>query len=248
MTLPLVVSYDGMEYAHLANVLSGRSVISHWDFYRTPLFPLALNRAFWLGGEQPKSALLVTTLFGVAGILLVGSMVRKIAGATSGTIALVLMVFYPVLVGYQHMLLSETGNFFWIALLLWTLVCLTPATKGKSIWVPCCAALVVTLGYYWRPTLLYISPVAALAFLCIVLLSSAIRRSRSELIDKLRQTDTRVITGTLVIAIVPWILAYPWIHLTAKHMPGTYNGFIAQGMFRQVVVPLDDPLLGPVRA
>jgi 4-amino-4-deoxy-L-arabinose transferase-like glycosyltransferase len=247
MALPLIVSYDGMEYAHLANVLSGPSIISHWNFYRTPLFPLALNRAFWLGGEQPKSALLVTTLFGTAGILLVGLIVRKIAGGTSAAIALVVMVFYPVLVGYEHMLLSETGIVFWIALLLWSLVCLTPASKPGAIWVPCCIALVIALGYYWRPTILFLAPAAALAFLCIVLLSSAGARPYSELLRKMR-TERRVIAGTLIIAFTPFLLAYPWMHLTAEHRRGAYDDFVAQGMFRQVVVPLDDPLLARVRA
>src|SRR5437868_1839485 len=149
MALPLIVSYDGMEYAHLANVLSGPSVISHWNFYRTPLFPLALNRAFWVGGEQPKSALLVTSLFGTGGILLVGLIVRKIAGATSGAVALILMMLYPVLVGYQHMLLSETGIFFWIALLLCCLACLFPVAKPAALWAQRSSVLVITLGDFW---------------------------------------------------------------------------------------------------
>src|SRR5690242_10301061 len=224
MTLPLVVSYDGMEYAHLANVLSGRSVISHWDFYRTPLFPLALNRAFWLGGEQPKSALFVTTLFGTAGILLAGFIVRKVAGATSGAVALMLMVFYPVLVGYQHMLLSETGIFFWIALLLWSLVCLAPASKEGVIGVPCWIALVIALGYYWRPTIVYLGPVAALAFLCILLLSPAGHRPYSELLGKLR-ANRDLIMGGLIIAFAPFILAYPWMHLTSKYRPDASDDF-----------------------
>ena len=247
MALPLIVSYDGMEYAHLANVLSGPSVVSHWNFYRTPIFPLALNRAFWLGGEQPKSALLVTSLFGTGGILLVGLIVRKIAGATSGAVALILMVLYPVLVGYQHMLLSETGIFFWIALLLWSLVCLASASKHSAIGVPCWIALVIALGYYWRPTILYLAPVAALAFLCILLLSPASPRPYSDLLTELR-AGRRTITGALTIAFGPYLLAYPWMHLTAQRKPDASDDFVAQGIFRQVVVPLDDPLLATLRA
>ncbi|HEX4167516.1 MAG TPA: hypothetical protein VHZ55_18780 [Bryobacteraceae bacterium] len=92
LALPLIVSYDGMEYAHLANVLSGPSVTSHWNFYRVPLFPLALNLAFWLGGEQPQSVLMITTLFGTAGVVLLGLIVRRVAGAASGTITLIVVL------------------------------------------------------------------------------------------------------------------------------------------------------------
>jgi len=247
MALPLVVSYDGMEYAHLANVLSGPSIVSHWNFYRTPLFPFVLNRAFWLGGEQPRSALLMTTLFGTAGILLVGLIARRVAGGNCGAIALIVMAFYPILVGYEHMLLSETGIFFWIALLLWSLVCATPASNPRALWVPCWIALVIALGYYWRPTILFLAPVAALAFLCIVLLPRDSARPYSELIAKLR-SERRIAAGGLIIGFLPYLLACPWMHLAAKYSHGAYDDFIAQGMFRQVLVPLDDPLLAPVRA
>jgi len=63
LCLPLIVSPDGMEYARLAYVLFSPDFVSEWNFYRTPLFPLSLRVSFFLGGEQPESALLLTTLF-----------------------------------------------------------------------------------------------------------------------------------------------------------------------------------------
>ncbi len=248
MALPLIVSYDGMEYVHLANVLSGPAVISNWNFYRTPLFPLALNRAFWLGGEQPQAALLVTTLFGLGGILLTGWTVRKIAGGTTGAITLVLLVFYPILVGYQHMLLSETGIFFWLALLLYSLVCLASASQRVRMWVPCWIALVLALGYYWRPTILYLSPVAALAFLFLALVAGGGTDSYPALLGRVRHAERRVLAGALIIGLGPWLLAYPWKHLTDKYLPGSYYGFVAVGMFKEVLVAPDDPILSSVSA
>ncbi len=248
MALPLIVSYDGMEYVHLANVFSGPSFLSNWNFYRTPLFPLALNGAFRLGGEQPEAALLVTTLFGLGGILVTGWTVRKIAGATTGAITLVLLVFYPILVGYEHMLLSETGIFFWLALLLYSLVCLAPGSGRIAMWVPCWTALVLALGYYWRPTILYLSPVAAVAFLFIVLVPADGSKSYSGLLRQVRRGERRAIAGALIVGLGPWLLAYPWKHLTNKHLPGSYYGFVAVGMFKEVLVPPDDPILAPIRA
>ncbi len=248
MALPLIVSYDGMEYVRLANVLSGPSVLSNWNFYRTPLFPLVLNRAFWLGGEQPEAALLVTTLFGLGGILITGWTVRKVSGATTGAITLVVLVFYPILIGYEHMLLSETGIFFWLALLLYSLVCLVRGSERVPMWVPCWTALVLAFGYYWRPTILYLSPVAALAFLLLVLVPAGGLKSYSALFRQMRRPERRVMAGALIVGLGPWLLAYPWKHLTDKHMPGGYYGFIAVGMFKEVLVAPDDPVLAPVRA
>ena len=246
LTLPLVVSYDGMQYVHLANVLSAPAVIANWNFYRTPLFPLALNWAFRLGGEQPQSALLVTTLFGLGGVLLAGWTVRRIAGATAGAVALMLMVFYPILVGYQHMLLSETGIFFWLALLVWSLICLPAASKRWTMAVACWMALVLALAYYWRPTLLYLSPVVAVVFLLRTFSSRETKRY-SALIAHFRRPEPRIIASVLIILLAPWSLAYPWRWLTAQYMPGGYAGFLAAGMFKQVLVRPSDPVLASVR-
>ena len=245
LALPLLITYDGMEYAHLANVLSGPAVIAHWNFYRTPLFPLTLDLSFWLGGEQQQSALLVTTLFGVAGMLLVGFTVRKLAGGTAAAVALILLAFYPTLIAYEHTLLSETGIFFCFALLEWSLVCLVPGSN-RFILLSCWTALVITLGYYWRPTILYFSPLVAVVFLLLVLGSSAIRPS--ERLRRLWSADPRVLASALIIAALPWLLAHPWQQLTEEHAPNTYEGFLAEGMFKEVLVPPDDPILASVRA
>lgn len=238
MALPLVVSWDGMQYVHLANVLSQPATIAHWNFDRTPLFPLFLHCAFYLGGEQPQAAVLATSLAGLGGVLVTAFMVRRIAGERSAAITLLVVTFYPVLVGYQHMLLSETGTFCLIALLLCSLICLAPLAKRFPIAVGCWTALVVGIGYYWRPTILALSPVAAICF--VLLVAKSPRR--------IIAGDRRVFTGALIVAIAPWLLAYPWRHLTNEYSPNTYRAFFAAGMFKEVLVPPRDPVLSPVRA
>ncbi|MBV9404768.1 MAG: glycosyltransferase family 39 protein [Acidobacteriaceae bacterium] len=245
--LPLIVSWDGMQYIHLANVLSGPDVISHWDFYRTPLFPLALNMMFWLGGEQPHAALLLVSLLGLGGVLLMGLIVRRLAGQTSGAIALVVLAFYPILVGYQHTLLTETGAFFSIALLLWSVVCVAPIWKRNPITVAFWISFVIAVGYYWRPTLLMLSPVAAVLFVLIMRLPSEGPKPYFHLMQQLRGQDRRVVAGGLIIALSPWLLAYPWKHLTDEYKPDAYAPFFAEGIFRQVLVPPSDPILASVK-
>jgi len=245
--LPLIVSWDGMQYIHLANVLSGPDVISHWDFYRTPLFPLALNMMFWLGGEQPHSALLLTSLLGLGGVVLMGLIVRRLAGETSAAITLIVLVFYPILVGYQHTLLTETGTFFSIALLLWAFVCVARRWKRNPISVAVWISFVVALSYYWRPTLLMLSPVAAVLFVLIICLPSDGPKPYFHLTQQLRRRDRRLVAGGLIIALSPWLLAYPWKHLTDEYKPDAYAPFFAEGIFRQVLVPPSDPILASVK-
>jgi 4-amino-4-deoxy-L-arabinose transferase-like glycosyltransferase len=242
----LFVSYDGMQYTYLANVLFTPSFPSAWSFLRTPFFPLALRIAFTLAGEQPYSALLVTTLFGLGGILLAGLTVRRIAGGTTGAVALIVLVFYPVLVGYQHVLLTETGTFFWLALLVWSLTAWAKAANRNALLLACWVALVIALGYYWRPTIQYLSPLVALLFILTGLVSPNSSRPYSGLIKNLKNRPL-LILGALIVAAGPWMLAYPWLSMTKKYAPGVSEITVAHGMYKQVLVPPDDPVVGPLR-
>ncbi len=224
LSLPYAASYDGMEYVHLANVLGSSAFPDAWNYLRTPLFPAALKLAFAVSGEQPEAAMLVTGMFGVAGVLLTGSTVRFIAGEVAGACALVLVVLYPVLIGYQHMILSETGIFFFLSLLIW----LTVRCGREPALMAILMAVTVAAGYYWRPTLLYLSPVAAVAFVLIM----------SEWLPR-----RRLLTHVAVIVVVPWLLVYPWMNLSSKH-PSDIKEVFTTGMYKQVLVPPDNPLFG----
>ena len=215
--LPLVASYDGMEYVHLANILGTPAFDASWNFLRTPLYPAMLKLAFATGGEQPQIALLVSGAFGLAGVLLAGSTARYVAGDIAGGCALLLLAFYPTLIGYQHMLLTETGIFFFLALL----VSLTIRSPRHPIAIAIALALTLTAGYYWRPTLLYLSPVVALT--CFWLH----RRAAS----------------ALIVLLAPALLAAPWIHLSSQH-PSDLLEVVTTGMYKQVLVQPGDPIFG----
>ena len=80
-------------------------------------------------GDKTRSEFIIenvlnmtTTLAGVGGVLLTGSIVRTVAGNAAGIVTLLVLTVYPVLVCYEHILLSETGGFFLLSLLVWVLV------------------------------------------------------------------------------------------------------------------------------
>ena len=224
LSLPFAASYDGMEYVHLANVLGSSAFPDGWNYLRTPLFPAALKLAFIVGGEQPQAAMLVTGLMGLGGVLLTGSTVRFIAGGAAGACALAVVVLYPVLIGYQHMLLSETGIFYFLALLVW----LTVRSDRRPALMAILMAATIAAGYYWRPTLLYLSPVVAIAF---------------ALINRRTLGRRNLVINTAVVLGIPWLLVYPWARLSSKH-PSDIKEVFTTGMYKQVLVPPENPLFG----
>ena len=243
LCFPLIVSYDGMEYTRLAYVLFSSDFDSQWNFYRTPLFPLALRATFFLGGEQPESALLVTTLFGLAGTLLVGASVRRIATGTSGAIVIIILTLYPVLIGYEHLLLSETGTFFFLALLLWSFTRFATSQNPRNWSYVLAICLTLALGYYWRPTIIYLSPVMAVLYVLTALLVVGSTRSYLSLLNLFRGGNLGMLFKALAIGIFPWLLATPWMMETAHHHVKPSDLALPFGLYKQVVVPLTDPVL-----
>lgn len=243
LCFPLIASYDGMEYTHLAYVLFSPNFDSEWNFYRTPLFPLALRATFFVGGEQPESALLVTTVFGFAGTLLLGATVRRMATGTSAAIIVLILAVYPVLVGYEHMLLSETGTLFFLALVLWLFTRFATSQnsqKWSSVFAIC---LALALGYYWRPTIIYLSPVVAVLYALTTLLAADSTKSNLAQLNLFRTGNLRMLSKTLLIGVLPWLLASPWMIETARHHVKPSDLALPFGLYKQVVVPLTDPIL-----
>ena len=242
LSLPLVVTYDGMEYVHLADLIFTHSFASAWNYLRTPFFPFAVKLAFFVGGEQPQAAMIVTTLAGVGGALLTGSAVRTVGGNTAGALTLLAMTFYPVLVCYEHMLLSETGIFFFLAFIIWLLV------RSRTRTLPALLACAIALGYYWRPTILYLSPALAVIYLLQAYLPPQSLRPYAAFWANLRKKRNRAIRSLAIVALGPWLLVYPWLRLSSRHPSTASLETITNGMYKQIMVPPDDPVNAPLRA
>jgi hypothetical protein len=241
----MVASYDGMGYVHLANLIGSPDFTRSWYYLRTPLFPASLRAAFLLGGEQPFTAMLVTAGFGLGGILLAGSSVRRMAGDVAGGSTLILVSAYPVLVTYQHMLLSETGIFFFLSLTVWLLVRIGLGTRRYPLVWAMALATATALGYYWRPTILYLSPVVAASFILLQYAPVDSLHPYRELLKQFSAVGrSSLVRDALVVGAGPWLLAYPWIHLTNKHPSTDLLEAVTTGMYKQVLVPPNDPMLG----
>jgi 4-amino-4-deoxy-L-arabinose transferase-like glycosyltransferase len=246
--LPPFVSYDGMQYSYLARLLFTPSFYSSWDFQRTPLLPFLLRISFFLGGDQPVGAILPNILFGAGGILLLGSLVRHVAGKTYAAAALILLSCYPYIVGYQHIVLTEIGTFFMFALLLWSLLRISWSRNKTSYSFPAQIALVLALGYYQRPTFIYLAPLISVFYIFLVTAPVDGALSYATLRHSMRQRFRSILPRAAVILIVPWLLCLPWRVLAVDKTGNTANVVIGLGMTRQAMIPPDDPRLGSLGA
>jgi hypothetical protein len=227
-----VIDFDGNWYVQLAEMLGTKRFPGQWDFLRTPLFPGILKIAFGLLGRQALAVIGVQAVLACAGIWTLGRCLYQMGRPIEAAIGTVLLSAYPTLIAYEHALLTEVGTFFFLALLTYTLV-----QGGLALRGPACTALVIAAGYYYRSSLLYLSPVAGV--ICALKILGGCRW-KGETITGPR---VRLAVSALIIgAVVPFILAYPW-----QRYPNVSvregQSVLLFGLVQQYVLPPDDPIL-----
>ena len=162
LAFPIGITYDGHVYLDLADVVGSGRFPRDWDPARTPLFPLALKVSFCVFGRQPLAAIFVTSVAGLVGVLVTGNLASRLGGKTGGALVLVLLSLNPMLVSYEHFVLSETGTAAFFAAIV-SLSLWYPA-DSRGLWLKAVGlAALLASGYYWRQNILYLAlPVAVL--------------------------------------------------------------------------------------
>lgn len=238
LVLPIMISWDGYLYVQLADILCTPQFTSKWDFLRTPLFPLSLKMSFFVGGKNPLSVIVLNTFFGMMGILLIVSVIKQSGGPFSATAALLLLSFYPTLIVYEHCLLSEVSTFFCLAIIIKLLA--DPPSQHHYFLKAFLLMLGVTIGYYFRPTLLYLSPLVGLLYG----LSLWKPQSHLENMKRFKRPHGFAIMMMIVlIAVVPFATAYPWKQIS-KSESNRMAQQIIFGFVKQAAIPMNSPLLG----
>ncbi|MDB6148432.1 MAG: hypothetical protein JWO45_2096, partial [Spartobacteria bacterium] len=233
IALPFVVSWDGYIYIDLADMLGHARAAADWDYLRPPLFPLLMKLIFKLTGRQALSVIMLNTSLGFFGSWLMGSTLKRLGHPVAAGCALLLITLFPLLVAYEHSMLSETGTFFFLALLTYLLVRDGGVRQRRK-----CAALILALiaGYYYRPTILYLSPVVAAIYGL-----SLYRERKALLVGRL----SRFWIMLAAISIVPFIGAYPWSSL--PQVKQRMGGQFYYGASKQALLPPGDPALGSLK-
>jgi hypothetical protein len=231
ISLPVLITFDGYWYARLAEVLGTPRFTAEWDYLRTPLFPMLLKLSFWLFGRQPLAVCALQSAFGFGGICLLGATLKRSGRPVEAAIVVVLLSCFPTLVTYEHALLTEAGTFFFLAFLLY--VAVLPQSHPQRQVAILVGAL--ALGFYYRSSLLYISPALALVY--------AVARWTRRETDHAWQwrTSRRILAETLAVLLVPFLFAYPWQH-NPRVTERTGQSVLLYGLVKQAVIPPDDAL------
>jgi hypothetical protein len=230
VSLPVVVTFDGYWYAKLAEILGTARFGAEWDYLRTPLFPALLKLFFWLFGRQPLAVSALQMALGFSGIWLLGAALMRTHRTLEAAIVLPLLALFPTLVTYEHALLTEVGTFAFMALLLYVVT----APISRPEWRVAGIAGVLALGYYYRASFLYISPVVALVYAV-----GALQQRAADCPPELR-THPRIVAGSLVVMLAPVLIAYPWQSNPRVSLRNA--DVLLYGLVKQAVVPASDPL------
>lgn len=240
LTVPLLVTYDGHGYLELADVLGSERFPAEWKALRTPLLPLSLKLSFAAFGRNALAAQLPSLLLGCVGCLLVASTVRQLAGRGAAAAALAVTALYPVLVAFQHAVLTETGTFAFLALAV-RLAVWRPVTVRESWWKAGALALALGAGFYWRQSLLVLAPwLGALHWL-------ACRRIRA--VSGAGPPRGVALLQALAVVAGCWLLVQPWTGVVDRNEVRILNANrLRTHTIRQAVLPAGDPRLAPVEA
>ncbi|MBI3070975.1 MAG: hypothetical protein HYY84_02505 [Deltaproteobacteria bacterium] len=238
VSVPVVITWDGQQYIDYADVLFSSRFPEDFDFFRVPLYPLALKIAFFVLGKNAMAVIATGSVFGFLGVWLLGSAIRQLGHPVLAAMCIVGLSFFPALIGYEHSALTEAGTFMFLALLVRVLLW-SPA-KASATRKTAMLVLVIAGGYYFRQSILYLAPIAAVFFFLWLLKAEAIQTGRP-----LRRLGLRPICRALphffAVAIVPFVLAWPW---EQGAPPQGATGLLVSGLVRQAVIPPDHPALG----
>jgi hypothetical protein len=237
VTLPVVVTFDSEWYVRLSDVLGTPLYPAQWDFLRTPIFPALLKFAFWLWGRQAVAVFALQSCLALSGIWFIARTLQKLGLPIQSALAVALLGCFPTLIAYQHLLLTEVGSFFFLALLISMLAWPRSPSLG---WAAALGAA-VGLGFYYRSSLIYLGPVLGAVYVLNGLREEWKRPGRALFSHFVRIS----LPQFLAIAALPFILAYPW---QRNPKVAERNGYsvLLFGLLTQAVIPVDDPILGPV--
>ncbi|HLM17437.1 MAG TPA: glycosyltransferase family 39 protein [Acidimicrobiia bacterium] len=188
-----------------------------------PLYSLYLSVFSWFGLDTPLDHRLASCLLGVAAVVAIGFVARRIAGDLAGLLAAALAAVYPQLWINDGMLISESLYVLFIALtLLWAY-----RVWDSDQWVDAVVlGTMIGLSSLTRPEAVILVPLLGIPYLCA-------RRGRAA-----RRFGMVLVVGAACLAVIlPWwvrnlttfedptfLATGNGVVLKAANCDGTYSG------------------------
>jgi hypothetical protein len=232
ISLPLLVTFDGHWYIRLAEILGTPSFSEEWDYLRTPLYPAVLKLAFWIFGEHAITVVALQSALGFAGIWALSQIPRRLGRPAEAAIILLVLSAYPTLIAYEHAVLTEAGTFVFLAGLIYLL---SASSRGGIQHAGVLAGL-LSVAFYYRSSILPLAPLVGLLYVLVPVLSGPKSPATPG------YTTRRLVRQALIIAVVPFVVAYPWQR--KPKVETRTETVIDYGLARQAVIPPEDPVWG----
>jgi 4-amino-4-deoxy-L-arabinose transferase-like glycosyltransferase len=154
---------DESEYMELAKNLAndqGFSYKGNLTSFRPPGFPFLISLVFRLfDSTSPVPVRAMQILFSLATVWVIYRLGRDGWGEKVGLLAAGIFAFYPSLIGFNNILLSEPSYIFFISLTCWMML---RHLQKPSIWWVAGSGVSMGLGVLIRDTLFYAGPVTIL--------------------------------------------------------------------------------------
>jgi hypothetical protein len=224
-TLPLLITFDGVGYIHMADIIGTNRFATDWNALRTPLYPAVLKVSFGLIGRTAAAPLALNAVMGFCAVLLIGLVVVRFCGRVAGALAIVALSLFPTLVTFEHAALTETGTLFFVALIVFA-VTLRPATTRVQRLRIATLAFALGAGYLWRQNIGYLAPLVCVALW--FLRSRQPQRARALLLE------------IAVVLLTPAAAAVIWGHIVDQRESRSI--MLAYGAAKQALLPQDDPM------
>ena len=225
--LKTILTSDSQQYIWLSNIIFQDKWTESWDFLRTPLYPISIKVFSAVFGKTVLALDLINVALSSAGLLLLASIFWPHRGAVATMCCL--GILFSDQLAYENMALSEIGTFFFIALTIRVLL-----AEKLILKLPLAMALIlgltISVGYYWRPTILYLSLPSSVLYFWVL------RRAKSINFSKIA-----LCLGLIIV--IPATLSLPWRSELKK---GDRTGdMYLFGAISQAAIPETLPKLQP---
>jgi 4-amino-4-deoxy-L-arabinose transferase-like glycosyltransferase len=226
ISLPLFVFYDSLNYYKLSKIILHPDLwMKEWYFLRTPLYPISLLISFKILGENSLSIIFLNSLLCLTGIILLSKIIKQELSSYFAGISILILLFFPLLIAYEHTMLMESGLFFFLSLFTFLLL-----IQFKSKWIVfkiISLIISITIGFYWKPNLLYLIFPVSIIYIYNNILDKGIKNL----------FNIKSILSVVCILLFPILLAYPWNRL--EIVKNSNRGFILAGSLMQAIIQHD---------
>lgn len=242
IALPIIVTWDGYGYLEIADAMAGAGPAA-LRLSGPPLYPWMVSVAMRLLGTSADSVMAVNLLFFIGTDLLLFAIARKMIGRWAAAIVVLVYSLSPVVIGYAHSVLLQSGMAFFCTAIVAAVVLGDDQEQHIPIRNGLFLAVALAGAYYMAANLYYLAVPAAL------ILGSRGARPLGEKMSTIPSfsrlgTRLRLVLGVVSYAVAVVFISYaftlPW-RIAIEKTGDTRQAAYASGLILQAIPSPDSP-------